>query len=85
MGGTSLPAPFPLCIPVFEEWLTLGGLYMKPRSPPAMAPAVTSVSNSSRPAALQPQWQGLVFTWEHITVSAVSGLETRERLAQGRG
>lgn len=37
-----------------EEVLTLEGLYVKPRSPPATAPAVSSVSISSKPAALQP-------------------------------
>lgn len=41
----------------------MGGLCAKPRSPPATAPAAASASSSSRPGALQPPWQGLVFTW----------------------
>lgn len=50
--------------------LTLGGLWAKPRSPPATATAAANASsNSSRPRALQPPWQTLVFTWEHIVVS----------------
>lgn len=54
--------------PGLEEGLTLGGLCAKPRSPPVTAPAVTNVSSSSsRPAALQPLKQGLVFTWGFIS------------------
>lgn len=54
---------------------------MKPRNPPATAPAVTSVSSSA--AALQSLQQGLIFTWGHITVSGASGL--RELACSGKG